>query len=210
MVQMRSYRALFAVLAMFVVAISPVLAEDGDAATISNPETQFTFDNMSGGTITFYVDNTDSNKSFTMTVTVYKGDSVVATKENVRVPGAERVTVDVSMPDFKEVGTHNLRVVCEPAGEFDINSFGVTVTVTKNILSNWVTYAVIIIAVIAIAIFAYLKMRDGPKQKPQMTFEQLEEERKAEMAARADKRKVKDEAPTTERQRYLADKKKKQ
>ena len=66
---------------------------------------------------------------------------------------------------------------------------------------------VIIIAVIAIVAVVYLKMRDTPKEKPEMTFEQLEEERKAKMAAKSEKKTQKTESPSTERKRYTGKKK---
>ncbi len=82
-----------------------------------------------------------------------------------------------------------------------------TVNVSKNVLSNWVTYLVIVIVIIVIAVFAYMKIRDTPKNKPEMTFEELEAQRKAQMAEKSQK-KSKESAKTTERQRYLAGKKK--
>ena len=63
----------------------------------------------------------------------------------------------------------------------------------------------IIVVVIVIAIFAYLKIRDTPKSKPQMTFEELDAQKKAEKAAKAEKKST----GLTERERYLAEKRKK-
>ena len=84
--------------------------------------------------------------------------------------------------------------------------FNVNVEVTQNILSNWAVYGAIAVVVIIIVIFAYIKMRDTPKVKPEMTFEELEAQRKADMAAKADKKQKKEKAPapTTERKRYVA------
>ncbi len=196
----------FALVAMFVVALCPIM-DDTDAATINN-EREFEFDNLDGGQIYFYV---DSDTSFQMTVTVTENGKTVAT-EIVDVPAGNDYKVTVDMPDFVEVGTHTVEVILDaPHGIIpdSMSSFTATIVVDKNILSNWMTFIVIAIVVIVIAVFAYLKIRDAPKKKVEMTFEQLEEERKAEMAAKGEKKRGKESAPTTERQRYLADKKKK-
>ncbi len=205
---MRSYKAAFAVLALFMVALSPVVFDDTDAASIS-ADNQFTFDNRDGGTVTFTVNNSNGG-SFEMDVSIRDTSGKDIVTKTIEVPAGEtEFLVEIEMPGFTSVGTHNLRVYCEPSENFDVSEFGITITVEKTILTNWVTYAVIIIVVIVIAIFIYLKIRDTPKKKAEMTFEQLEAERKAEMASKGDKKKSKDSAPTTERQRYLADKKKK-
>lgn len=207
--------ALIAILAI-ALAVVPALGDDSDAlATINNgsDEVSWEFNNSDGGYISFSVNNL--NGSFTMDVTVYENynassgtGKVVGTLENFRVPANGVTEIRVDMPDFTEVGTHTLTVVCTPAGQFENNgnTFTQTVEVTQTLLSNWATYAVIIVVVIVIVIFAYLKIRDSPKKKVDMTFEELEAQRKAEMAEKAEKkqRKEKPAAPTTERKRYVA------
>ena len=199
-----------AIVALFaIVCILPA----ADAADINNtPSGTQKFDNMKGGDINF---NVESDSVFTMTVTVYENfeDSVnkkvVAQKEFEIVVGTNAISIHISDPS---PGMHQYRVICEPAGEFPAgqNGFPVTADVSKNVLSNWVTYAVIILVVIVIAVFAYLKIRDTPKNKPEMTFEELEAQRKAEMAEKGQKKQSKSTAKTTERQKYLANKKKKE
>ena len=113
--------------------------------------------------------------------------------------------------DFKSEGDHKLVITFSSDNPYDYiftpESTTVTVHVDSNVLSNWSTYLVIIIAVIAIVAVVYLKMRDTPKEKPEMTFEQLEEERKAKMAAKSEKKTQKTESPSTERKRYTGKKK---
>lgn len=195
-----------AVLAVLAFAIVPMAVDDADAeAYIDNGDVKYDFDNMDGGYITFNVDNTQGGR-FTMDAEVREGGRTVATLSGVGIPAGEVTEVTVNMGDFKSVGTHTLTVVCTPAGEFPSgqNTFTLTVEVEKNLLSNWVTYAVIIIVVIVIAIFAYLKIRDSPKKKSEMTFEELEAQRKAEMAAKSEKRQKKEKPETvrTERKKY--------
>lgn len=207
------YVAAIAVLAMLALAVVPAIGEDADAtAHLDTTNNYFEFDNMNGGTLTFGVDNLGGG-SFVMDVVVKEGDREVASKSGINIPAGEKTEVSIKMSDFKSVGTHTLTIVCTPESQFPPmqNTNTVTVEVTKNLLSNWVTYVVIIIVIIVVAVFIYLKIRDSPKKKVDMTFEQLEEQRKAEMATKGDKkRKTKEAAPTTERQRYLADKKKKE
>ncbi len=193
-----------AIVALFaIVCILPA----ADAAEITDtPNGTQKFDNMKGGDINFTV---KSNSVFTMTVTVNDGDRTVVVKDFDIVVGTNAISIHVSDPS---PGMHQYRVICEPKGEFDndLNAFSVTADVSKNVLSNWVTYAVIILVVIVIAVFAYLKIRDTPKNKPEMTFEELEAQRKAEMAEKGQKKQSKSTAKSTERQKYLANKKKKE
>lgn len=205
------YVAAIAVLAMLALAVVPAIGEDADAtAYLDTSNDYFEFDNMNGGTLTFGVDNLKGG-SFVMDVVVKEGDREVASKNGINIPAGEKTEVSIKMSDFKSVGTHTLTIECAPESQFEKNTMTVTVEVTKNLLSNWVTYVVIVIVIIVVAVFVYLKIRDSPKKKVDMTFEQLEEQRKAEMATKGDKkRKTKEAAPTTERQRYLADKKKKE
>lgn len=199
-----------ALVAVVVLALAVVPFADADGAYIEKQDT-VRFDNMSGGTLTFTVDNTGAGaSSFTMDVSVTENGREVASATGISVPAGEKTKVSIGMGDFKSVGTHSLRVVCTADGYLENPSFGVTVEVSKNLLSDWITYVVILIVVIVVAAFAYLKIRDAPKKKTEMTFEQLEAERKAEMSAKGEKKKAKESAPTTERQRYLADKKKRE
>ncbi len=191
--------AIVAVAMLAVLCVVPC----ADAAEISHPDGTLSFDNMKGGDISFTV---KSESEFTMTVTVTEGSSTVATKEVEIAIGTNNVSVHINSPS---PGTHQYRVTCTPSEQFPMgDGFNVTVDVSKNVLSNWVTYLVIAIVIIVVAVFAYMKIRDTPKNKPEMTFEELEAQRKAEMAEKGQKKQAKS-SKTTERQRYLADKKKK-
>ncbi len=201
-------RYALAILAALALAVCMIPA-DTDGATIDNSQRTFEFDNLNGGTIWFIVDNS-SGSSFEMTVTVTEGSKTVATQSYSVPAGDSSYRVEVSMPGFTSEGTHTLTVSCttDPSGQFTTSSFNVTVNVEKNILSNWALYLVIAVIVIVIAIFAYLKIRDTPKNKPEMTFEQLEALRKQEMAEKSQKKQKSSTGPSTERKRYLESKKK--
>ena len=177
---------------ILLLAVCMVPAVDADTGITDNPR-ELTFDNMDGGDISFTV---NSDTRFTMTVEVLNGNDVIYSGTQNIVSGENTVTIHVNGLD---AGDYNLEVVCSgESGEYiDPDSFHVNVHVDKNILSNWATYAVIIVVIIVIAIFAYLKLRDNPKDKPQMTFEELEAQRKAEMAEKAEKRQKKEKPKMT-------------
>ncbi len=202
-----------ALIAVVVLALAVVPFGDADGlASTERPDGTLKFDNMSGGTLTFTVRNTGAGAtSFEMDVVVTENGKEVASLTGFNVPAGASTKVSVDMGDFKSVGSHHLVVTCSPSDMFEGSTytFSVDVEVEKNLLSDWITYVVILIVIIVVAIFAYLKIRDSPKKKTEMTFEQLEAERKAEMSAKGEKKKAKEAAPTTERQRYLANKKKK-
>lgn len=180
-----------------ILAVVCLLPSVDGAEITDRPGGVLDFDNMDGGDITFTV---ESDNGFSMVVTVTENGRVVTTKNVDIRAGTNTVTVHISDPT---PGEHQYRVECAPAGEFQgSNGFNVTADVGKNILSNWATYAVIIVVIIVIVIFAYLKMRDTPKNKPEMTFEELEAQRKAEMAQKAEKKQKKPALPTAEKKRY--------
>lgn len=204
---MRSIKAAvpLAVLVALVMCIVPAFDSDG-ARMDGNAYGHF--DTMSGGTLNIPLFNDAGAFDATFVVTengkdVYSGTHTVASGESV---------VSLDMEGFKGEGGHSVKVTMTPAegsgGHFEIDSFNYTIVVEKNILSDWTTYLVIAIAVIAIVVVVYLKMRDTPKEKNTMTFEQLEAERKAEMAARSEKKGAqKTEKVSTERKRYSGRKK---
>ncbi len=203
-----------AFVAVLALALVPAAAGDSDASTayVSNDSSYGGFDSMNGGTLTFTVNNR-SGGSFTMDVAVYEGSNLVGSTTAAIAAGDSSAQVSVDMGGFTSVGTHtvtvSMSVVSGSNVTLDHTSFTATIVVDQNILNNWVTYAVIIIVAIVIIAFVYLKMRDTPKKQPDMTFEQLEEQRKAEMAAKSEK-KSKNSGTSTERQRYLASKNKKE
>ena len=207
---MRYIRTIIAIALLFAVLAVP-MAESDATLTISDTGSDAKFDTFNGGSLSFKVKNT--GEACTIDVTVKNGDRVVATANGCPIAAEGTTTVTVNMKDFTQAGTYDLVVSCTCATDVfeGMDHFNVHVVVEKNVLSNWTTYVVIIVAVIAIAIIIFIKMREAPRKKPDMTFEQLEAERKAKMAGTADKKSGKtDVAPSTERKKYLAGKNKKE
>lgn len=185
-----------------VVLFALMLVPVADAATIENsPSGTIEVDNMNGGGFDFTL---QSDNSFELTVTITENGRELSVQTFNVTPGENVIHVDLGM--MTSVGSHFIRIECTPTSEVENPGFNVNVEVTQNILSNWAVYGAIAVVVIIIVIFAYIKMRDTPKMKPEMTFEELEAQRKAEMAAKADKKQKKEKAPapTTERKRYVA------
>lgn len=197
-------KQILAVSAVVLFALCLVPSVDADTYISSDPSETLEFDNLNGGNIPFSI---YSDTSFTMDVSVVnRADDSVIHQETVQIRGGQNNNITLHV-DGLEAGDYILSIRCS-AENITFNgpsTFSVSVTVDKNILSNWATYAVIIIVVIVIAIFAYLKIRDTPKNKPEMTFEELEAQRKAEMAEKAEKRQKKEKTPaaSTERKRYV-------
>ena len=201
------------VLAVAMVAafgLIPMAESDADITLTDNPNSA-TFDSMNGGSFSFKLVN--SGNAGDIRVIVTEGTDTVYNKvHTIEGDGAETI-IEVSMGGFTSVGKHQVTVSCESlTGEpfTNADSFTMTITVNENILSNWTTYVVIVIAIIVIAALIYIRMRDKPKSKNTMTFEELEAQRKAEMAQKTEKKSKKEDGASTERKRYLAEKKKKQ
>ncbi len=208
---MRYVKTVRALALLLAVLAAPMAESDADLS-ITDTGSDAKFDTFNGGSLSFKVKNTGD--ACTIDVVVKNGSKIVGTANDCPIPAEDTATITVNMKDFNVAGTYDLVVTCtsdDPGNTFDgRDHFSVHVVVDKNVLSNWTTYVVIAIAVIAIAIIIYIKMREAPKKKPDMTFEQLEEERKAKMASKAEKKSPKTPAPSTERKKYLSEKKKKE
>ena len=154
-----------------VVLFALMLVPVADAATIENsPSGTVEVDNMNGGGFDFTL---QSDNSFELTVTITENGRELSVQTFNVTPGENVIHVDLGM--MTSVGNHTIRVECTPANEMEGgHGFNVNVEVTQNILSNWAVYGAIAVVVIIIVIFAYIKMRDTPKVKPEMTFEELE------------------------------------
>lgn len=173
-----------------------------DAAQIQNTPGDISIDDNQTAVIRFDV---YSDSGFEMTVTVRENGNTVS-EQTVQVQPGRTTNVEISLNGLS-VGTHQYRVECTGDSFTGSNGFNVTVNVDQSLLSNWITYAAIAVVVIVIVIFAYIKMRDTPKAKPEMTFEELEAQRKAEMAEKAENKQKKSSSSSTERRRFEGRKK---
>ena len=217
---MKAYNIL-AIAAAVVIAllIAAPMAESDAKMTLSNYGSTTSFSDRDGGSIPFDVVNTGNETLMHVVITeidtaktVWEGDV------KIEDGSSETTTTNVSIKiasGVLSVGHHELRVSCTSTDSSNPvsgkDTFTVSIDVKESLVSKWTTYVIIAIVVIIIAILAYIKIRDTPKSENTMTFEELEAQRKAEMAEKAEKKKNKSSStsgPSTERKRYLAEKKK--
>ena len=93
------------------------------------------------------------------------------------------------------VGDHNVTLKCSPEGFFVLKETSLLVHVTQSVWSNWTSWATIIIIAILIIIAVAYKMHSAPKAKADVTFTELEKQRK-------DAKGISEPSVTTERRKY--------
>ncbi len=156
------------------------------------------------------------SKGSTLTLTlVYTNTGTVLTSEvNVCASGSTTpiVTEKIQFIHSDQEVEETISFTADKSGPMYISfSNGIhdkihfKVNFETSIWENWGIYAAIIIVALLIVAFVIYKTRTTPKQKNQLTFEQIEAERQASKMAAP---KTKSEAPKSERQRYLQSKKK--
>ena len=207
-----AYAAIAAVAIMAALCLVPMAESDAAEATcsIELPDVG-SFDTMNGGTVTIKV--THNSFEFDLHVVVTDSDSSYKYDEWQTVEkGAGEIKIKMSGLDSS--GTHHVTIKLTPqdgsGATLTWYTQNLTIKVGSNPLSNWTTYAIIIVAVALIAIVAYFIIRGNTEKKDKektMTFEQLEAERTAEMAAKAEKKGTQPKASSTERKKYKAGKK---
>ncbi|MBE6514485.1 MAG: hypothetical protein II933_04495 [Candidatus Methanomethylophilaceae archaeon] len=208
-----AYAAIAAV-AIMAAAFCLVPMAESDAAEAScsiGPAQAGSFDTMNGGKITIAINH--NSFEFDLKITVTESGSTYKHVETQTIAKGQDEIV-IKMGDMDSSGTHTITIVLEPApGSGATLSWyeqSMSIKVGSNPLSNWTTYAIIIVAVALIAIVAFIFIRGSTEKKAKeqtMTFEELEAERKAEMAAKADKKGTQPKASSTERKKYKAGKK---
>ena len=198
----------YVTLALVVAALAcmvPMAESDADnRITIEDYDRDPFFDNMNGGSLHFYLSNSGSALDVTGIVTIKETGKVIGTATHT-VPAANAENYDfvIGMGGYKSVGEHQIMVVFTDSEGNELASKDMIINVNENIMSNWTTFVVIIVVIIIIAIVIFMKMRDnqGKKVANTMTFEELEAQRKADMAAKSEKKAVK-QPTSTERRKY--------
>jgi hypothetical protein len=207
MVLKMKYNRIVIILAVAMLAVTSVglvLSDDSDATMVLDQSniTSSGFKNNSSGTIVVPIENTDTYKTVTITVTASdpNDSSNIYTTTTVDVAGGETGYAYLSF-QISSVGDHQVLITCTPADAFEsygsgyYNTKTVTVNVEKSIWTNWATYGAIAVIAILIAIAVIIKMRSAPAIKPDTTFTELDKEKKANQA-------VEPAAPSTQRRKY--------
>lgn len=187
------------------VCLIPVGDTDANV-DISDCGRSSSFDNMNGGSVWCDVANDASDTQIVVKVTLKNTGEEIGNSGTVDVPAATEsnpvTKVTISMKDYKSVGDHLIVITVYDIDNHVLDTREMTLAVDDNILSNWTTFAVIIVVVIVIAIIVYIRIRDNhaKNETNKMTFEELEEQRKAQMAMKGEKKKA--SGSSTERRKY--------
>jgi hypothetical protein len=187
-----------------------VPAETNDASVISIVlDGDTTIKTSSGDTVTLTF-NYETDRNDTMYVVAYyvsDGKAVGPyTKDDplsVKLKSGEG-SFDMDLTPQKQ-GKIKMTFVND-SGKSVYSDMYLSIEFSTSLWGNWTTYAAIIVVVILIVALVVYKSRLAPaKEKNTLTFEQIEAEKQAQKTA------TKQEAPSaakSERQRYLASKKK--
>jgi hypothetical protein len=192
-----------AVIMMAAVPMSIVMSDGSDAGMNLDDGKVWGegFTNTSDGTIHVLLRSTETAPQ-SITVTVKEnGTELARTTETVPANVTDHeITLSFRL---NGIGDHEIEVTCEPGSLFPspggtpLNNTKITVTVTESLWSKPSTYGAIAVIAILIVIAFYLRMRNAPTAKPDVTFTELEK-RKESREDEDDKPKT----PVTARRRY--------
>ncbi len=202
--KMKAVLAAVLVLAMAIALAVPMESDDG-AISVQPESYKITLDANNGGIVAInYV--SDVSKPVTITVTdAATGEVMFENIYTFNSTGGQKETVYV--PIGPNSGTKTLNFTFSDP---EIKGFNITVKFDAGFWSNWTVYAVIIVIAILIAALVLFKSRT-PKAKNTLTFEQVEAMKQAEReVASQPKAEKRSSGGSTERQKYLASKKKKE
>ena len=205
-------KALFAVALMLAVSFAMVIPADDSDATVSG----FSLEGGNkismgrGDTITLHVNYTSDFPTTLRVIITDKSqpqaDPVFRENMEFKAGGG---TLDIPFTYDKGDSPVYMKIAFIQ-GSLEVGHIDFEVSYSSSIWSNPALYVAIIIVVVLIIIFVVYKSRTAPKKdKNTLTFEQIEAERQAQRSTAAPKK----EAPSaakSERQKYLASKRKKE
>lgn len=184
-----------------IVPVSMVLMSDGSDAdlTIEDGMHGEGFATNSDGTLFVPIFNTEDLPK-TITLTVIIDDNDERTFPNVEVP-ANGGDIELRFR-IGGAGEHTIKVIGKPADPsdrfFPIDNNDGTVNVKQSIMDKPATYIAIAVVVILIVIAFYMHTRNAPAKKPEITFTELEERKRASRG----ETKSTPNVSATERRRY--------
>ncbi len=200
-------KALLAATVVFALAFAAYIPADTDAADINyiTLENGNSISMERGSTITLVLDY-NVEKNYTCTISIYdtgNNKEVYSERYSFSV-GTHSLEIPFSYD--KDSSQAHMKITFSNGMSY--NDIYFDVTYTSSIWSNPALYVAIVVIVILVIAFVVYKSRMAPKkEKNTLTFEQIEAEKQAKKSAPQ-----KEEAPSaakSERQRYLASKKKK-
>ncbi|MBE6519046.1 MAG: hypothetical protein E7Z70_05880 [Thermoplasmata archaeon] len=198
-------KALFAVALMLLMAFAFVIpAEDDDAAITSmSIEGGNTITVDQGKTVKIVLNyTTDRNEGCTIKIVKVSDNTTVHNQYYSLVSGAG--SLEIYLDDLGNTSPGKMKLTYTSGGSD--TSFYFDINYATSIWSNAAIYIAIIAIVILVIALVLFKSRMAPKQKNQLTFEQIEAEKQAQKTSKPEEKKP--SASKSERQRYLASKKK--
>ena len=198
-------KALFAVALMLLMAFAFVIPAEDDDATITSMSIEggntITVDQ--GKTVKIVLDyTTDRNEGCTIKIVKVSDNTTVHNQYYSLVSGAG--SLEIYLDDLGNTSPGKMKLTYTSGGSD--TSFYFEINYTTSIWSNAAIYIAIIAIVILVIALVLFKSRMAPKQKNQLTFEQIEAEKQAQKTSKPEEKKP--SASKSERQRYLASKKK--
>ncbi len=177
--------ALVAVLALSFVALAG--ESDAEPEFGKLPELG-SFDDMGGGSITVYLNNTDDESAVTVTVQIRESgtENVLGSSDVELQPGATDVACTISF-GYQSSGEKVVDICLLSGDSVVATQAGIPIQVNHSMWKDSLTYIIIIVAIIIIVVIAYLYMRNAPKRKADKmdsrTFTEMEEARKQRKSA---------------------------
>lgn len=200
-------KALLTATVVFALAFAMFVPADVDGADINyiTLENGNSISMERGSTITLVLDY-NVEKNYTCTISIYDSGNGKLVSEGRYSFSVGTHSLEIPFSYDKDSSQAHMKITFSNGMSY--NDIFFDVSYTSSIWSNPALYGAIIVVVILIIAFVVYKSRMAPKkEKNTLTFEQIEAEKQAKKSAPA-----KESAPSaakTERQRYLASKKKK-
>ena len=198
-------KALFAVALMLLMAFAFVAPVEDDDAAITSMSIEggnsITVDQGKAVTIVLNY-TTDRPEGCYIKIVKVSDNSTVHNQYYSLISGTS--TLEITLDNLGNTSPGKMKLTYTNGGTDTTINF--EINYTTSIWGNAAIYVAIIVIVILVIALVLFKSRMAPKQKNQLTFEQVEAERQAQKTAKPEEKKP--SASKSERQRYLASKKK--
>ena len=177
--------ALAFVLMLVVTAVGLAMSEpsDGDAGKyLRGAEVTKTFNNLDGGTLTVTFQRMSTESVIEVKITSTDGKSVYVDEKDVKIPAISGSDREFKKGfSFKLGGSGAVKIIALENG-VETGFINTTIEVEQSIWTNPLVWVAVVIAIIAIAILAFMRYRhvtdakkDNPKEK---IFTKMAEEKK--------------------------------
>ena len=197
-------------LAIIMMAVVPagILMSGGSDASVSMDDSTIWgegFSNTSDGTLYVVLNNNEPTDQVITLIVTENGNELK--RGTFTVPADSKYTAELNF-GLGSVGKHTITVTGEPSSMFPLrpdgtynNKHTVDVTVSESLWSKPTVYVAIAVVVILIAIAVFLRIRNAPTTKPDVTFTELEKQQRESRGDIPEERGA-PKASATEKRRY--------